>query len=82
MALPFTIKSILKQKKNYANSKHFTMQKNNLQKNPLPKAIIFLQDIISVKLISNFNTSQDIIIFQKSSYKNRPIIITKGPKSL
>jgi hypothetical protein len=34
-----------------------------------------LQDIITLKLISSLNTSQNII-FQKSLYKNRPIIIT------
>jgi hypothetical protein len=33
------------------------------------------QDIITLELISSFNTSQNII-FQKSSYKNRPNIIT------
>jgi hypothetical protein len=48
------------------------MQKNyNLQKNPL-KETKTLQDIITVQLISSFNTSQNII-FQKSSYKRRPI---------
>jgi hypothetical protein len=31
-ALPFTIKSILRQKKNNGNSKYFTMQKHILQK--------------------------------------------------
>jgi hypothetical protein len=34
-----------------------------------------LQDIITLHLISSFNTSQNII-FQKSPNKNRPIIIT------
>jgi hypothetical protein len=32
VALPFTFKSILRQKKNNGNSKYFTMQKHNLQK--------------------------------------------------
>jgi hypothetical protein len=32
MALPFTLKSMLRQKKNYGNSKHFTMQEYNLPK--------------------------------------------------
>jgi hypothetical protein len=52
VALPFTIKSILrakkkkKRKKNYENSKYFTIQKYNLQKkNPLKETNI-LQDII------------------------------------
>jgi hypothetical protein len=32
VALPFTLKSILRQKKNDGNSNYFTMQKYNLQK--------------------------------------------------
>jgi hypothetical protein len=32
VALPSTLKSILMKKKNYENSKYFTMQKYNLQK--------------------------------------------------
>ncbi len=48
-------------------------KKKNLQKNSLKETKI-LQDIITLQLISSFNTSQNII-FQKSSYKNRPIII-------
>jgi hypothetical protein len=59
MAFPFTSKSILRQKK------YFTMQKYNLQKAPLKETKI-LQDIITLKLISGLNTSQNII-FQKSS---------------
>jgi hypothetical protein len=47
-------------------------------KNPLKETKI-IPDIIYLKLISSFNTSQNII-FQKSSHKNRPI--TQGPKSL
>jgi hypothetical protein len=47
-------------------------KKTNLQKNPLIETKIF-QDIITLHLISSFNTGQNII-FQKSSYKNRPII--------
>jgi hypothetical protein len=54
--------------------KYFTMQKYNLQKNPLKETKI-LQEMITLQLISSFNTSQNIF-FQKSSYKNRPIIIT------
>jgi hypothetical protein len=52
----------------------FHHAKNILFQNPLKETKI-LQDIITLLLISSFNTSQDII-FQKSSYKNRPIIIT------
>jgi len=43
----------------------------NLQKNP-PKQTKILQDIITLQLISSFNTGQNVI-FQKSSYKNRLI---------
>jgi hypothetical protein len=42
-------------------------------KNPLQETEI-LQDIITLTNLK-FNTSQNIV-FQKSSYKNRPIIIT------
>jgi hypothetical protein len=53
--------------------KYFTMQKYDLKNDPLEE-IKILQNIII--LLTNFkpNTSQNII-FQKSSYKNRPIII-------
>ncbi len=60
----------------------FHHAKYNLQeKNPLQETKI-LQNIITLELISSFNTSQNIV-FQKCSYKNRPvIIIAQGPKSL
>ncbi len=58
----------------------FHHAKTKPSKNTFKKTKI-LQDIITLELISSFNTSQNII-FQKSSYKNRPIIITKRPKSL
>jgi len=46
VALPFTLKSILRKKKNYGNSKYFTVQKCNLPKeNPLKETKIF-QNII------------------------------------
>ncbi len=50
LALPFTLKSVLRQMKNYGNSnilpcKYFALQKYNLQKNPL-KEIKILQDIV------------------------------------
>jgi hypothetical protein len=68
VALPFTLKSILRQKNNYGKFKYFTMQKYNLQKkNPLKETKI-LQDITTLWLISSFNTSQNNI-FQKSSVK-------------
>jgi hypothetical protein len=70
MALPFTFKNIFKAEEELWKFKYFTMQKYNLQKNPLKETKI-LQDIITLYLISSFNTSQNII-FQKSLYKNRP----------
>jgi hypothetical protein len=47
-----------------------------LKKNPL-KETKLLQNITTLSLIPSFNTSQNII-FQKSSYKNKPI--TQGEK--
>jgi hypothetical protein len=61
--------------------KYFTMQKYNFQKNP-PKETKILQHIITLQLISSFNTSQNII-FQKASYKNRPgYLLRKGQNPL
>ncbi len=40
-----------------------------------PKRNQVLQGIITLCLILGFDTSQNII-FKKSSYKNRPIIVT------
>ncbi len=69
--LAIYIKKYLTAKEELWRLKYFTMQTNNLQKNPLKETKI-IQVIITVFLISSFNTSQNII-FQKSSYKNRPI---------
>jgi hypothetical protein len=55
------------------------MQEYNLQKKSSKRKPKTLQDIITLHLISSFNTSQNII-FQKSSYKNRPIIYYLGAK--
>ncbi len=75
VALPFTLKSILRQMKNDGNSNISPCQNIIFKKIPLKETKI-LQDIITLyKLISSFNTSQNII-FQKCSYKKRPIIIT------
>jgi hypothetical protein len=70
MALPFALKKILKQKKNYGNSKISPCKNIVFKKNPL-KETELLQDITTLSLISSFNISQNII-FQKSMYKNRP----------
>jgi hypothetical protein len=68
--LAIYIKRRLKAKEELWKLKYFTIQKYNLQINPLQETKI-LQDIITLCLISSFNTSQNIN-FQKSSYKNRP----------
>jgi hypothetical protein len=73
LALPFTLKSILRQKKNYENFKYFSMQKYNLQKiNPLKETknpSRYHNSITNLKFLT-----QDKISFfkKKSSYKNRP----------
>jgi hypothetical protein len=72
-ALPFTLKSVLRQKKNYGNSNISpSMQKYNLQKilsrrNQNPSRY-YNNSIITN--ISSFNTSQKL-----SSFKNPPIKI-------
>jgi uncharacterized metal-binding protein len=76
VTLPFTLKSIFKAKEELWKLKYSTMQKYNLQKNPLKETKI-LQDIITLQLISSFSISQNII-FQKSSFKNRPIITLRA----
>jgi hypothetical protein len=56
--LAIHIKKYLKEKEEIWKFKYFTMQKYNLQKNPLKETKI-LQDIITLyKLTSSFNTSQ------------------------
>ncbi len=72
-------KKYLKVKEQLWKFKYFTMQKYNLQKLPLKETKILQDIIINLQLISSFNTSQNMI-FQKSSYKNRPIIYYLGAK--
>ncbi len=69
-ALPFTLKNILMQNRNYENSNILPCKKYNLQKNHIKETKI-LQDIKTLWLILSFNTSQNII-FKKFSCKNRP----------
>jgi len=47
VALPFTLKSILRQKKNYENSNISPMQKYTLQKSPLKETKI-IQDVTTL----------------------------------
>ncbi len=72
MALPFTLKKYLKAKEESWKLKYFTMQKYNLQKNPLKETKI-LQDIITNL---KFQTQANISSFKNPHIKNRPIIIT------
>jgi len=70
VALPFTLEQILRQKKNYGNPnisscKHIIFKKS-FKRNQNPSR--HYNSITSLK----FHTSQNII-FQKSSYENKPI---------
>jgi hypothetical protein len=62
----------LKAKEELWKIKYFTMQKFNLQNNPLKETQNPSRHYNSI--ITNLHTSQNII-FQKSSYENRPISI-------
>jgi N-methylhydantoinase B/oxoprolinase/acetone carboxylase alpha subunit len=64
VAFPFTLKNIIKQKKNYENSNISPRKNIILKNNPLKKTKL-LQDVTTLSLIPSFNTSQNII-FQKS----------------
>jgi hypothetical protein len=78
--LPLILKSILRQKKNYGNSNISPCKKYNLQKNPLKENKI-LQDIQNSITKSHVSTQSQNIIFQKSSYKNRPTTWGQNPSS-
>jgi hypothetical protein len=65
------IKEYLKAKEEKMETQIFQHAKIQSPKNPL-KETKTLQDIVTLYLTSSFNTSQNII-FQKSSYKNKPI---------
>jgi hypothetical protein len=70
--LAIYIKKDFKEKEELWKLKYFTIQKYmESSKNPLKETQI-LQDVIILYLISSFNSSQNII-FQKSSYNNKPI---------
>jgi hypothetical protein len=69
-------KKYLKAKEELWKFKYFTMEKHNLQKksstrNPNPSRYYY-NSITNLK----FQQKPKHIIFQKSSYKSRPIIIT------
>jgi hypothetical protein len=73
--LAIYIQKYLKAQQELWNLKYFTMQKIYSSKTPLKETKILQCIITLLLLISRFNTSQTII-FQKSSYKNRPGYIT------
>ncbi len=84
MALPFTLKSILRQKKNYGNSniapcKNIIFQKPS-KRNQNPTRRYYNSIITNLKFQHKPKTSS----FKRSSHKNRPIIIiiTYGSKSI
>jgi hypothetical protein len=71
------IKKHLKAKEELWKLKYFTMQRYNLQKksstrNPNPSRYYYNSIITNLK----FQQKPKYHIFQKSSYKSRPIIIT------
>jgi hypothetical protein len=73
VALPFTLKRILRQKKNYKNSnispcKNTLIFKKSSKTNQNPSRYY---DSITTNL--KVSTQAKTFIFQKSSYKNRPI---------
>ncbi len=80
VALSFRFKSIVRQKKDYKNS-NISPCKNIISSKNLLKETKILQNIITLQLISSFNTSQNMI-FQKYSYKNRPGLLPRGQNPL
>jgi hypothetical protein len=76
VSLPFTLKSILRQKKIYGNLKFSTckniiFKKKSSKRNQNPSRYYYNSIITNLK----FQHKPKNIIFKKSSYKNRPIII-------
>jgi hypothetical protein len=73
VALPFTLKSILRQKKKYGNSNISFKKAPKETQNP---SRYYLGLFITKSQVS---TQAKNIIFQ---YKNRPILLSRGPKSI
>jgi hypothetical protein len=79
MALPFYIKKyLIKAKEEVWKFKYFTMQKYNLQKKKKKNQNLSRYHIYITNL--KFQHKPKYMIFQKSSYKNRPIIYYLGAK--
>jgi len=75
MALPFTFKSVLRQNKTYGNSSKSPCKNIIFKKNPLKETqnpSTYHNSITNLK----FQRKPQNIIKKKSSYKDRPIIIT------
>jgi hypothetical protein len=77
VALPFTLKSILMQKKNYGHSnispcKNILIFKKKSSKRNQNPSRYYYNSVTNLK----FQHEPKYYIFQKSSYKTRPIIIT------
>jgi len=67
------------QKKNYGNS-NISPSKNIIFKKNPPKEIKILQDIRTLYNSSQVSIQSQNILFQKSSFKSRPIIYYLGAK--
>jgi hypothetical protein len=74
VALPFALKSILKQKKNDGNSNILPCKNRSFKKSSKRNQNLSRYLYNSITNLSSFNTSQNMI-FQKSSYKSRPIYL-------
>jgi len=75
VALPFTLKSILRQKKELCKLKYFSMQKYNLLKNPLketqnPSSYYYSISNLKFQHKPNYHVSKILIFLKK-----RPFII-------
>jgi hypothetical protein len=88
MALPFTLKIILRQKKNYGDSKISpSIQKYNLKKikNPLKKKPKSFK-ILKLCKQSQVSTQAKILLFFKNAHIKKEtyflLLLPRGPKSL
>jgi len=81
VALPFTLKSTLRQKKNDGNP-NISPCKNIIFKKSSKKSQNPSRNYNSITNLKFQHKPKYHVSKQKSSYKNRPIIITWGPKFL
>jgi hypothetical protein len=80
MALPFALKIMLRQIKNYGNSNISpSMQKYDLKKNNPLKGTKILQDIKTLELISSFKHKPKYYYFFKNAHiKIDLLLLTRG----